>query len=97
VAIECDHEHSAAPMNDLLTDMLAAAIDAPGVEPRRLVSGAGHDAGVIAAVAPTAMLFIRSPGGVSHDPREAVRMEDVTAALGALVRCVEQLASKPID
>ena len=43
-----------------------------GHRPCRLVSGAGHDAGVMAAVAPMAMLFLRSPGGVSHHPDERV-------------------------
>jgi len=36
---------------------------------------------VMAAVMPTAMLFLRSPGGISHHPAEAVREEDVVAAL----------------
>ena len=45
---------------------------APGSSPRRLVSGAGHDAAVMAAMAPMAMLFLRSPGGVSHHPDESV-------------------------
>ena len=44
-------------------------------------SGAGHDAMVMAARVPTAMLFLRSPGGISHHPDEAVREEDVEAAL----------------
>ena len=53
-----------------------------------MVSGAGHDAGVMAAMAPTAMLFVRSPGGVSHHPDEAVTQDDVAAALRALVEFV---------
>ena len=44
-------------------------------------SGAGHDAMVMAARVPTAMLFLRSPGGISHHPDETVREEDVEAAL----------------
>jgi allantoate deiminase len=44
-------------------------------------SGAGHDAIVMAGRLPTAMLFVRSPGGVSHHPDESVLTEDVAAAL----------------
>jgi allantoate deiminase len=73
----------AATMAPAMTDRLAAAAG-PGVE--RLVSGAGHDAGVMASICPTAMLFIRSPCGVSHHPDESVRREDVRAALEVIVR-----------
>jgi allantoate deiminase len=44
-------------------------------------SGAGHDAMVMAARLPAAMLFLRSPGGISHRPAESVRVEDVEASL----------------
>ncbi|SDK22500.1 N-carbamoyl-L-amino-acid hydrolase [Nocardioides sp. YR527] len=47
-----------------------------------LATGAGHDAGVLKAHVPTAMLFVRNPTGVSHAPDEAV--EDVDAEHGAL-------------
>ena len=46
-----------------------------------LDTGAGHDAGVLAAHLPTAMLFIRNPSGISHSPEEYV--EDVDADHGA--------------
>lgn len=44
-------------------------------------TGAGHDAGVLAAAIPTAMLFVRNPSGISHSPEEHV--EDVDAEAGA--------------
>ena len=74
-----------------MTERLTASVEAGGFEPQRLVSGAGHDAGVMAAVAPTAMLFVRSPGGVSHHPDEAVRREDVAAAIGVMVDFVMRI------
>ncbi len=46
-----------------------------------MTSGAGHDAMVMASAIPAAMLFVRSPGGISHHPSETVRAEDVEAAL----------------
>jgi allantoate deiminase len=48
-----------------------------------MVSGAGHDAMIIAASVPSCMLFLRTPGGTSHHPDEAVLAEDVEAALNA--------------
>ena len=47
---------------------------------------------VMAAVAPWAMLFVRSPGGVSHSPDERVFEEDVQVALEVVVRFLEMLA-----
>jgi allantoate deiminase len=94
LSIDHDHKHAAVAMDAELTERLAAVIAQAGHEPQRLVSGAGHDAGVIASVAPAAMLFLRCPGGVSHDPAEAVLPEDVEAGLGVLVRFIEALGAK---
>ncbi|XQF91827.1 M20/M25/M40 family metallo-hydrolase (plasmid) [Pseudoalteromonas espejiana] len=60
-----------------------------------LASGAGHDAMAIAPICPVGMLFIRSPGGISHHPAEAVIDDDVTKALSvmysALVLYIKEL------
>ncbi|CAN5642895.1 allantoate amidohydrolase [soil metagenome] len=53
-------------------------------------SGAGHDAVTMARVCPVAMLFLQSPGGISHHPDEIVRREDVRAALAVMVRFLEE-------
>ena len=74
--------------------MLEEAVTASGGAVHCLSSGAGHDAGVMAAVAPMAMLFIRSPGGVSHSPEESVLDEDVAAALDVVVRYLALLAER---
>jgi allantoate deiminase len=94
VEVRYDHEHAATPMDAELTARLSTAIGNAGGRPHQLVSGAGHDAGVMAAVAPAAMLFVRCRGGVSHDPAELASQEDVTAALGVMVKFVEQLATR---
>ncbi len=62
------------------------------VRPLILASGAGHDAAVLAAVAPAAMLFVRSPGGVSHSPSESVLTSDVRIALIIACEAVVSLA-----
>ena len=77
------------PLDGALSNRLAAAVRAEH-EPAPLDSGAGHDAAVMAGLCPAAMLFIRSPGGVSHHPAESVRPEDVRAALAVMVRFLER-------
>jgi allantoate deiminase len=74
-------EQVSVPMDERLTALLGVAIEAAGFPLRRMPSGAGHDAIVMAGILPTAMLFLRSPGGISHHPDESVRQEDVQAAL----------------
>lgn len=74
-------DQPAVPMDERLTSFLADAIEAAGMPVKHMPSGAGHDAMVLAARVPTAMLFLRSPGGLSHHPAEAVLEEDVDAAL----------------
>jgi allantoate deiminase len=74
-------DQPAVPMDERLTALLGSAIQAAGFPLKTLASGAGHDAMVMAACVPTAMLFLRSPGGISHHPSETVLEEDVEAAL----------------
>lgn len=70
-----------------LADGVAAAIgDVP-----RLPSGAGHDAGVLSAAVPTAMIFVRNPDGVSHAPEERAELEDCLAGIDALEKVVRSL------
>jgi allantoate deiminase len=73
-----------------LADIPAVAMDerltaAFGVA-TRLPSGAGHDAAMMARIAPAAMLFVRCRGGVSHHPAESVEEADVAVAIDALER-----------
>ncbi|WP_415853335.1 allantoate amidohydrolase [Sinomonas sp. G460-2] len=59
-----------------------------------LPTGAGHDAGVLAAALPTAMLFVRNPTGVSHSPEEHVEDDDAEAGALALADVLEGLAGR---
>lgn len=49
-----------------------------------LPTGAGHDAGVLSALVPTAMVFVRNPTGVSHSPEEFAEADDCLAGVEAL-------------
>ncbi len=62
-----------------------------GQSSHSLSSGAGHDAMMMANIAPVGMLFVRCEKGISHNPRENVNVEDVAVALDCLVEMVELL------
>ncbi len=57
-----------------------------------LPTGAGHDAGILSASVPTAMLFVRNPTGVSHSPAETAGEDDCLAGVAALAQVLEGLA-----
>lgn len=82
------------PMHPDVMDAIRAGIRLAGHEPVELASGAGHDAGILAADGiPTAMLFIRSDaGGVSHAPQEHTAIDAVEACLVALEQALRELA-----
>ena len=88
-------EQNAVAMEPFLVDQIEEAIRKTGCEPHRMVSGAGHDAMVLAEKVPTGMIFLRSPGGISHDPAEAVLSGDVEKALECGLRLLDQLAASP--
>ncbi|MFF1646399.1 allantoate amidohydrolase [Streptomyces sp. NPDC058240] len=57
-----------------------------------LGTGAGHDAGILSASVPTAMLFVRNPTGISHSPAEHAGEDDCVAGVIALADVLEGLA-----
>lgn len=59
-----------------------------------LGTGAGHDAGILSASIPTAMLFVRNPTGVSHSPAEFAAEDDCVAGVLALADALEGLACR---
>src|SRR6266851_850092 len=84
-------EQPAVPLDPHLTTLLDKAATQAGYPGRRMTSGAGHDAMILAPKIPSAMLFLRSPGGLSHHPDEAVLLQDVEAALATAMEFLAQL------
>jgi hydantoinase/carbamoylase family amidase len=81
---------NAAPCDPVLQEAFSRAIAAHGIEVRHLPSGAGHDAMVFPALAPTAMLFVRcGNNGVSHHPDETMTAEDAEVATSVLLHFFE--------
>jgi beta-ureidopropionase / N-carbamoyl-L-amino-acid hydrolase len=75
-----------------LRDRLAAALARGQITAPVLPTGAGHDAGILAARVPTAMLFVRNPSGVSHSPAEHADPADCETGVTALAAVLEELA-----
>ncbi|MFF6958804.1 allantoate amidohydrolase [Streptomyces sp. NPDC008317] len=76
-------------LRDRLTALLGGAAPVPV-----LPTGAGHDAGILSATVPTAMLFVRNPTGVSHSPAESAAEDDCVAGVTALADVLEGLACR---
>jgi allantoate deiminase len=88
-------EQNAVEMEPFLVHQIEEAIRSSGCESHRMVSGAGHDAMILAEKVPAGMIFLRSPGGISHEPAEAVLSGDVEKALECGLHLLDQLAASP--
>jgi allantoate deiminase len=96
VTLDWQHlKHTSAVLcSPVLADLLAQAIETLGYRVHHLPSGAGHDAGALAAITQVAMLFVRCKGGISHNPAEAVTTEDVAVAIDVVDRFLALVADK---
>ena len=86
-------DQPAVAMDGRFASMLERSVEESGFPIHVMPSGAGHDAMILAARMPAAMLFVRSPGGVSHHPAESVTEADVAAALNAALHFLDALAT----
>ncbi|TIQ95039.1 Zn-dependent hydrolase [Mesorhizobium sp.] len=66
---------------------------AAGLSCRRMTSGAGHDAQMIARIAPSAMIFVPSRGGISHNPAESTAADELVAGANVLLGVAARLAA----
>ncbi len=82
---------AAVAMDSELTEQLAAAVESVATPVHRMVSGAGHDAMILASRVPATMLFLRTPKGLSHHPDEAVAEADVALACDVLLAFLQRL------
>jgi len=87
VAVVEESWAGAVHFDPALRDRFSAALD--GVP--ALPTGAGHDAGVLAATVPSAMLFVRNPTGISHSPEEFASPDDCVAGVEALEKLLRTL------
>jgi allantoate deiminase len=89
VAINRTHEGGTALCAPWMQQQIADAIGAEGLPVRRLPSGAGHDGMALTGLADIGMLFVRCKGGISHNPLEAISVEDASLAVRIFLRFIE--------
>jgi N-carbamoyl-L-amino-acid hydrolase len=65
-----------------------------GLPVKRMPSGAGHDAQMVATVCPACMIFVPSVKGISHNPREYTHSDDITAGADVLLRLLLELTEQ---
>jgi allantoate deiminase len=85
-------ERPPVPMHQDVRALLARAAKDCGVHAIEMVSGAGHDAQILAARCNVGMLFVPSIGGRSHCPEEATRPADLELGTQVLSRALELLS-----
>ena len=73
-------------------DLVEATAQRLGYTTRRMPSGAGHDAQMLARICPAAMIFTPSVGGLSHNIAEHTEPGDVTAGANVLLQTMLTLA-----
>lgn len=75
-----------------ILDKIEKAVEETGLDYMRMTSGAGHDAQMMARICPTAMIFAPSIKGISHNPGEDTKPEDLTAVASILLSVVKDLS-----
>ncbi len=88
----CDSRTAGVHFDSALIQRVSARLAAVGILAVCLPTAAGHDAGILAAHVPAAMLFVRNPTGGSHTPTESASVEDCLVGVTALAAVLEDLA-----
>lgn len=98
LSVSCERrlDQGSVAMDASLLDTLRHSVANSGYPVYQMVSGAGHDAMIMARRMPAAMLFLRSPGGISHHPDETVLPGDVAAALATGKEFLERLQASHV-
>ena len=76
-----------------IVELIERAANKRGLESKRMTSGAGHDAQMMARICPTAMIFVPSVEGISHNPEEYTKDHDLAAGAHVLLDVVCNLSS----
>jgi len=94
IRIALTSHHEGAKANPEIQATIEQAAAGLGLKTMRLPSGAGHDAQMMALLAPMGMIFVPSVGGISHSPREFTRWQDVANGANVLLQTVLALDRK---
>lgn len=88
IVIQPTSTHAPALATPWVKDVIAHEAAAAGLRTLSLPSGAGHDAQMVARIAPMGMIFVPSVGGISHSPRESTRWDDAANGCEVLYRTI---------
>ena len=91
IDIDTFQENPAVSLDAGIIEAVSEAIAACGQDTLRLPSGAGHDAGIMAKLCPSGMIFLRCKDGISHNPAESITVEDADLGVRALLEAVRRL------
>lgn len=83
--------HEPVVFDAKIVDLVEETARQLGLSVRRMTSGAGHDAQMLARVCPAGMIFVPSVGGISHNPHEFTAPADLEAGANVLLHSVLQL------
>jgi beta-ureidopropionase / N-carbamoyl-L-amino-acid hydrolase len=97
VEIETLARYDPTPFDQRVVDLVASNAEAMGYSVRQMPSGAGHDAQAFAPNCPTAMIFVPSVGGISHNVAEFTSAHDLEAGTNVLLHTLVTLANGQID
>ena len=87
-------DETPVPMNESVVEVVENAAKTKEMKYKVMHSGAGHDSHVIAPHYPTAMIFVPSIKGISHNPAEATDLADLVAGVEVLTQALYELAYK---
>ena len=85
------HEAISAPCSERMIEIIERAIAAVGFKPGRMPSGAGHDAAAMAELCDVGMIFLRSEGGISHNPAERTSQEDIAIGINIMMKVLDEM------
>ncbi|KAF1302550.1 allantoate deiminase [Enterococcus saccharolyticus] len=96
LSIEIDlwMDEAPVPMDEAIVATVEKAAQAENMDYKVMHSGAGHDSQIIAPHYPSAMIFVPSIKGISHNPAEATKEEDLVAGVKVLAKALYELAYK---
>lgn len=92
ISIDNWMDEAPVPMDAALVKTLEAVCEETGLNYQLMHSGAGHDSQIFAPRVPTAMVFVPSIDGISHNPAEHTKAEDIVPGIQALAGALERLA-----
>ena len=80
-----------AKMSNRVSDLIENVCQTLNLSVRRMLSGAGHDAQILAQVCDAGMIFVPSVNGISHNPAEYTSPTQVEAGVAVLYETVRSL------